>query len=495
MALSDVVAATDISGFTEAETLRFKKIIVALYNNSETARTMLEDWTITQNKRITFTWVENAASAQATSGNVSFDFAYASGRSYVDDNGNAAPETPLIIIAHQLATAINGLNNNWDTTYAGDYRGEAVDFANIIYDEMGLPLRNSYIGSGTQLSIGQMYTGGAAIDRSIVANGQTTPVLDSSPANLSHDLLVGYAMANDMRGGQGNDWLYGEGGDDTLNSGSGDDFLSGGSGNDMLDAGTGDDFVYGRENDDQLIGGAGMDTLIGGPGDDFLEGQADDDMLMGGAGSDSIYGGDGSDQIKGSIGADHIFGEDGADLLSGEGGNDVLDGGSGDDTVLGGAGHDDLRGDSGDDVMAGGHGDDVVKGATGSDVLLGGLGNDTLNGGAGDDVLNGGIGEDHLNGGDGQDAFIFNTSRGNWKLIEDFDSGVDVIRFAEVMGANGMLVADGMDADSNGDGVINALDDGWSDWNANGLMFDGADTDLYIQFAGANQTLLATDII
>ena len=58
-----------------------------------------------------------------------------------------------------------------------------------------------------------------------------------------------------MRGGAGDDAIYGEAGSDTIFGGSGDDILSGGAG---------DDGLFGQAGGDYLVGGAGSDDLISG---------------------------------------------------------------------------------------------------------------------------------------------------------------------------------------------------------------------------------------
>ena len=65
-----------------------------------------------------------------------------------------------------------------------------------------------------------------------------------------------------MRGGQGNDALWGEDGNDTLHGDAGDDWLSGGAG---------DDLIFGGDGNDTLRGGSGNDTLWGGAGADVFE--------------------------------------------------------------------------------------------------------------------------------------------------------------------------------------------------------------------------------
>ena len=100
-----------------------------------------------------------------------------------------------------------------------------------------------------------------------------------------------------------------------------------------------------------------------------------------------------------------------------------------------------------DDVMPGRGGDDELYGGLGNDTLDGGLGNDTLDGGAGNDTVKGMGGNDVLFGGSGADTFAFNLDDGA-DTIEDFEDGVDVIRF-EIAGltlADLTITADGDDA-------------------------------------------------
>ena len=113
----------------------------------------------------------------------------------------------------------------------------------------------------------------------------------------------GSAQGDDLRGGPGNDVMFGWGGKDTLTGGLGVDTLCGGRG------------------PDTLLGGGGRDFLFGGPGTDTLRGAGSSDWLYGGAGTDFLQGGPGP--------IDRLFGGNGNDTLQGNGGNDRISGGAG----------------------------------------------------------------------------------------------------------------------------------------------------------------------
>jgi Ca2+-binding RTX toxin-like protein len=105
-----------------------------------------------------------------------------------------------------------------------------------------------------------------------------------------------------MRGGDGEDALYGNHGNDTMLGGAGEDFVIGDEGNDTLYGGA---FLV-DETDlrDLIYGGDGNDEIRGNGGDDFLKGDAGDDSVIGGLGNDEIYGGLGNDYLRGGLGVD-----------------------------------------------------------------------------------------------------------------------------------------------------------------------------------------------
>ncbi|MBK8176138.1 MAG: calcium-binding protein [Rhodospirillales bacterium] len=235
-----------------------------------------------------------------------------------------------------------------------------------------------------------------------------------------------HAFSDDLRGGDGNDWLVGDievsnsNGDLSLTAAAG----NGGDGKGEAYAagagGTGGDANLAVAFNDRLEGDDGADTLVG----DILisdpntayEGTLDLSVNAGGDGSGSTVA------LGGASNAVSAF-------------NDTLQGGAGDDLLVGDAfkigGQSDapyigIVGGSDDtvtafqDILVGGEGNDTLIGDTNdtlrSDILLhidgtftgrDGLFGDTLIGGKGNDVLQGGLGADSMTGGPGTDRFVW----------------------------------------------------------------------------------------
>ena len=145
------------------------------------------------------------------------------------------------------------------------------------------------------------------------------------------DYIYGTTGNDEIRGTKHPDTIVGLGGRDTIDGKSGDDVIYGdyiGEAPEGVDASNSENF------EDDLRGGKGNDTLYGGLGDDKLDGDK---------GNDKLYGGDGDDRLKGDKGHDRLYGEAGDDRLDGGGGNDILVGGLGADTLKGGDGNDSFR--------------------------------------------------------------------------------------------------------------------------------------------------------
>jgi Ca2+-binding RTX toxin-like protein len=89
--------------------------------------------------------------------------------------------------------------------------------------------------------------------------------------------------------------------------------VNGFAGADTINAGTGNDQLIGGLGADVIHAGAGNDVVRGGWGKDQLFGEDGDDVLWGALGDDEIYAGNGNDKLGGILGTNKMLGGDGAD--------------------------------------------------------------------------------------------------------------------------------------------------------------------------------------
>lgn len=148
--------------------------------------------------------------------------------------------------------------------------------------------------------------------------------------------------------------------------------------------GSGNDTITGNSVANELRGGAGNDSLSGGGGNDSLFGDAGNDTLYGGAGADTMQGGAGNDRYLVDATTDRVI-----DIASG--GTDTavssvtftLNSTTGSRNVenltlsgtanINGTGNDlnnSITGNSGNNVLAGGLGADRLRGGAGNDSFL-----------------------------------------------------------------------------------------------------------------------------
>ncbi len=290
--------------------------------------------------------------------------------------------------------------------------------------------------------------------------------------DTSANILRGGAGNDHVYGALGADWLHGNLGNDVVDGDDGDDTMLGGSGNDTLYGGAGDDRLNGGEGNDYLEGGDGVDRYAGLEGNDEFHVRDFDDsgqnlvlrseLVDGGKGRDTLFidltdltinlgkgivrwGGApsvtmtlrsiedvqcGSDvTVVGSNAANQIWGS-GDQTFRGLGGNDFLFsdngalrayGGTGADTLVGGRDTDRLYGDEGADVLHGRNGDDWLYGGAGNDELYGNTGYG-VGGGEGSDVLFGGAGRDLLNGNYRADNLYGGAGRDTFLFTDPADS-------------------------------------------------------------------------
>ncbi|WP_181147967.1 peroxidase family protein [Arthrobacter sp. MYb213] len=180
--------------------------------------------------------------------------------------------------------------------------------------------------------------------------------------------------ASSIRGGLGDDSVWGRGGNDRIEGDDGVDALMGGDGDDIITDLFGDG--------DRLQGEAGHDVLNPGPGvADLTFGGSGIDFMLGGQDRVTAHGGLGNDFLLGSTGSDVLYGDEGNDWIQGNGGNgDLLQGDMGNtmfndpnlyhgghDIIIGGAGNNDFDAEGGDDIMVAGGATDRYSGVLGFD--------------------------------------------------------------------------------------------------------------------------------
>jgi Ca2+-binding RTX toxin-like protein len=184
----------------------------------------------------------------------------------------------------------------------------------------------------------------------------------------AHINVHGTPLADRIRGGIGDDALWGHGGDDHITGGAGANSIVGGAGSDILHGLGGDDNIKGGKGDDAINGGSGEDLLLGGSGNDFIVNPLDLSSTFAGLGDDFVLGGPAHDQIAGNEGDDWLEGGGGADLVQGDNANGFQnDPNGGHDVLFGGSGNDDLDSEGGDDIMIASAGTDRHEGMLGFD--------------------------------------------------------------------------------------------------------------------------------
>ncbi len=221
---------------------------------------------------------------------------------------------------------------------------------------------------------------------------------------------TGNAQVNVLRGGTGNDSLYGLGGNDHLYGAAGNDLLDGGSGADVMAGGPGND-RYVMDDPADLVAEADGEGSWDMAFTTLAEATVPlnvEELVFTNEATHTAHGTADGERITGNAGSDTFFGMEGNDTLLGQGGNDFL------------------YGNMGNDSLWGGNGDDVLLGEHGSDALLGE---------AGKDYLDGGMGNDSLRGGSEADTFAWSyiaAMKGDSDRVMDFEKGLDKLDFSAI---------------------------------------------------------------
>ena len=193
----------------------------------------------------------------------------------------------------------------------------------------------------------------------------TLPDVENLTGSDHDDILAGDHRANTIRGGRGNDKLYGGPAGDDSNT----DKLYGDGGDDMLFGGRGADELYGGRGDDTLFGGTGVDAVNGGAGHDMIYVHFHPGAIA--TTADTVNGGDGNDTVSFARWVDE---EDDTVVTLALPATDAADDGTnnylGIENIIGSAEDDTLTGNDGDNVIEGGDGDDTLNpGTDGNDTV------------------------------------------------------------------------------------------------------------------------------
>lgn len=315
-----------------------------------------------------------------------------------------------------------------------------------------------------------------AIHASQVVNGHLNLILTDDLENVTggsgNDFLYGNALNNVLVGGPGNDWLEGRAGNETYifdtDSPWGNETVvenMADAGYDILDfsgtttrsinlnlsllgvfqtinanlnlriMGEGVEEVRGGALDDVIRGNSNNNVLRGGPGDDLLDGKGGNDMLDGGPGNDYLDGGDGIDTINETANSNFILTNSKLTRANGEEDtlNNIeianLNGGAGNNTFT-------LTGWTGNGSLNGGGGADTVIWAANANFTLtdgslnvtpvSGLASNFALSSIENAILTGGDGNNTLNAAGFSGSTILTGGLGNDILIGG--SGVDILR-------------------------------------------------------------------
>jgi Ca2+-binding RTX toxin-like protein len=211
---------------------------------------------------------------------------------------------------------------------------------------------------------------------------------------------------DDLRGGPGDDALYGEGGNDKQILGcAGVDLISGGEGDDGGLRGECNGVEPSEYRPDIIDGGPGIDTFSEGRvGLDRTQFWSLDGIANDGSDLDDnpANGAEEGDNILPSV--ENIIGTWEDDVIVGSDADNVIEDSSGFNVIEGGAGDDEIKVSTNDAIINAGPGDDLVR-AWSNATVWGGPGNDEISAGG---YLDGGPGQDSVSGSSSNDVIVVN---------------------------------------------------------------------------------------
>ena len=334
-----------------------------------------------------------------------------------------------------------------------------------------------------------------------VKHEETVPDIIHLTGSGMADILAGDSRANTIKGGGGDDKIYGGpgGGDDTLHGDGGADMLYGGLGKDTLAGGSGNDTFYGGAGDDTFYGGAGSDTIYADKDDTTINGwlaaYIDTD------GADNTYAGPKDDTTTNEVDESTEAANDpmAIDTVSYEKSKTGVGTSATARVSLSGTASagvtisnvENLIGTDEDDFLGGSNGDNMINGLDGADDLDGGEGNDTVSYSKSDRGVNidldNGDGSHTASGGHAQGDILANFENITGSAHDDNlegDNNGNILK--GLAGRDELVGLQGSDTLEGGAGA-DELDGGTSTVSADSDTDDGADTEPdTVSYAGSD---------
>ena len=321
---------------------------------------------------------------------------------------------------------LSGFENLLGSAFNDNLTGDGN--ANTLTGGAGDDILNPGANAGGTVDVLDGGAGSDTVSFAGIAAGVTAQLVNGGTGNAT---IAGAAIASfvgieNLIGGSGADFLFGNFGDNSIEGGLGDDYLDGLAGVDTL-VFTGTTAVtVNLATTTAQATGWGNDTILNfenvrtGSGADSVTGDGNDNIFFDGGGNDIYNGAGGIDTIDytnigtavtvnlNTVAAQTVSSGNSDTITNIE---NVIGSLNGINTLTGNAVANTLTGGAAADTIVGNNGNDVIFGGAGADFLLGGTSSalddgssDTLYGGAGNDYLSGGQGNDFLYGGDGDDT-------------------------------------------------------------------------------------------
>ena len=186
------------------------------------------------------------------------------GEDQADVSGAMAAGVALGYDAEKIAGLEYGIASSNVVSATAQLFAQGAGYAYVTEDGTanGNPWDSLSIHFQAEVNLAATYDGQVLLPLYVYPDATTWPTVASAGSRITAIINPGDGPQtgdDTLRGGNGNDLLYGYDGSDTLSGQNDNDTLYGGSGTDSLDGGAGDD---------TLVGGSGNDTLDGGTGQD-----------------------------------------------------------------------------------------------------------------------------------------------------------------------------------------------------------------------------------